>query len=1021
MVLLVACGGADLVLPGEGEPAAIAVVKGDGQSGRVGGALTKPVVARVTDSQDRPVTAARVAFAFTGDAGGATVAPDTATTDGEGQAAFQIVLGTRVGGGTAEVRVPTAGGKRVLSAPLGFDAVSSAANQLLAVAGDGQSAPAGAPLPDPLVVQVTDAFGNPIPGVEITWAADAGSVSPSTSTTGADGLASADRTLGPAAGTQHATASAPGLAGSPATFTHTATPGSATVLERVSGDGQSALAGTSVAQPLVVRVRDAAGNPVAGLAVTWVVGDGEGTLTPQTSPTDLQGLASTRWTLGVTPGTNTATAVVSGGGTAGFSARGNPGVPPGLSLVTPPPDAAERGVGFSRRPVIQLREPDGAVRRRGGVAVSVSLVTGGGTLRGSLTRATGADGRVEFGDLAIEGPPGAYALAFTAAGYTGASSPAIQLARARTTTAILADDPDPSVAGAPVRVRFRVQSPGGTPTGTVRVSADDGTACTASVADGECILSPTAVGNRTLTAAYSGSTEFESSSASQAHVVQAPAPTATATTITADDPDPSEVRQAVTIRFSVTAGAGTLAGAVTVTSSGGESCSATVADGACTLTFTAPGDRTLAAVYAGGAGFAGSSDTEPHTVAVPTLPSLSLRKQPSSTATPGIPFKRHPELQLLDGDGKPLERSGVTVTAALASGSGSLTGTVVGTTDEKGKLKFEDLAISGPPGVYTIGFSADGFTPVTSDPIELRQASSSTSIQSDGPDPSAVGAPVEVQYRVTSEEGTPTGTVTVSSDGGETCSGAVADGGCSIVLLSPGARTLTASYGGDGTFAASAATTSHTVSAPNAPPVAVADAFAGIEDQALVVHPAGVLGNDTDPEGAPLQASVVSGPAHGALALASDGGFTYTPAPDFSGGDGFTYQASDGTLTSAPVEVQLAIAPVNDAPSFLAGPDQSLSAAAGSQTVPGWATAVSPGPADEASQTVAFAVQVVSGAELFTAAPAVAADGTLTYTPSGSAGTARLSVILQDSGGTADGGVDTSPPQTFTITFTESS
>ena len=716
-VLLVGCGGGDLVLPGEGEPAAIQIVQGDSQSGRVGVVLPRPIVARVTDSQDQPVTGARVAFAFTGDASGATVAPDTATTDGGGQATFQIVLGTRVGGAAAEVRVATASGERVLSAPLRFDAVSSDANQLLAVAGDGQSAPGGAALPGPLVVQVTDAFGNPISGVEIAWAADAGSVTPSATVTGADGLVSAARTLGAAAGVQHATASAPGLAGSPVTFTHTATSGSATVLERVSGDGQSALAGTSVAEPLVVRAKDGSGNPVADLAVTWVMGNGGGSLAPETSLTNAQGLASTRWTLGATPGANGATAVVSGVGTVGFTATGNPGTPPVLSLLTAPPETAERGVVFSRRPVIQLRDPDGGVRRLGGVAISVSLVEGGGTLRGGSTRSTSGDGRVEFGDLAIEGPPGAYTLAFTATGYTGVKSGTVQLSRARTTVAILADDPDPSAAGAPVRVRFQVRSLGGTPTGTVRVSADDGTSCGASVDDGECTLAPATVGSRTLTAAYSGTTEFESSSASTGHVVEAPAPTATTTSITSDDPDPSAVGQTVTVRFAVTAQAGAPTGTVTVTASGGGSCTATVAEGTCDLSLLTAGSQVLTAVFAGSESFAGSSDTEPHAVGIPTL---SIRRQPSSTAHPGAPFGHQPELRLLNADGKPLERSGVTVTASLVEGSGSLTGTVALATDDKGQVKFRDLGIDGTRGVYTIQFSADGFTPVTSHSIELR-------------------------------------------------------------------------------------------------------------------------------------------------------------------------------------------------------------------------------------------------------------------------------------------------------------
>jgi Big-like domain-containing protein len=714
--LLVGCGGADLVLPGDGEPAAIQIVQGDEQSGRVGVMLAQPVVARVSDSRARPVSGVRVAFVFTGDPTGATVAPDTAETDGDGQAAFRIVLGSHVGGAAAEVRVAGADGEPALSAPLRFDAVSSDANQLVAVAGDSQSAPAGGTLPSPLVVQVTDAFGNPISGVEISWAADAGSVTPSATVTGADGLVSAERTLGVAAGVQYTTASAPGLAGSPVTFTHRATSGSATVLERVSGDGQSALAGTSVPEPLVVRVKDGSGNPVADLAVTWVIGSGGGSLVPETSRTDGQGRASTRWTLGGTPGTNTATAVVSGVGTVGFTATGNPGTPPALSLVTEPPETARRGVAFSRRPVIQLRDPGGGVRRVAGVAVNVSLA-GAGTLRGTTTRSTGSDGRVEFDDLAIEGPPGAYALAFAATGYSGVSSGTVQLSPAPTTVDILADDPDPSAPGAPVRVRFQVRSPGGTPTGTVRVSADDGTTCGAGVADGACTLAPTAVGSRTLTAAYSGATEFEPSSASTDHVVEAPAQTATTTSITADDPDPSAVGQPVTVRFGVTAATGVPTGTVRVTASGGGSCTATVAQGACDLTPLTEGSQTLTAVYAGSESFAGSSDTEPHVVAVP---SLSLRRQPSSPAHSGDPFRHQPEVQLLNVDGKPLERSGVTVTASLVTGPGSLTGTVAMASDEKGQVRFHDLAIDGAKGVYAIQFSADGFTPVTSDSIELR-------------------------------------------------------------------------------------------------------------------------------------------------------------------------------------------------------------------------------------------------------------------------------------------------------------
>jgi hypothetical protein len=142
-----------------------------------------------------------------------------------------------------------------------------------------------------------------------------------------------------------------------------------------------------------------------------------------------------------------------------------------------------------------------------------------------------------------------------------------------------------------------------------------------------------------------------------------------------------------------------------------------VAQGACDLTLPTEGSQTLTAVYAGSQSFAGSSDTEPHAVGVP---SLSLRRQPSPTADSGKPFRHQPELQLLQADGKPLERSGVTVTASLVPASGSLTGTVARATDSKGRVKFLDLGIDAPPGVYTIQFTADGFTPATSNSIELR-------------------------------------------------------------------------------------------------------------------------------------------------------------------------------------------------------------------------------------------------------------------------------------------------------------
>lgn len=55
----------------------------------------------------------------------------------------------------------------------------------------------------------------------------------------------------------------------------------------------------------------------------------------------------------------------------------------------------------------------------------------------------------------------------------------------------------------------------------------------------------------------------------------------------------------------------------------------------------------------------------------------------------------------------------------------------------------------------------------------------------------------------------------------------------------------------------------------------------------------GTLGA-VDPEGDPLSYRVATGPAHGAVTLGSDGGYTYTPGPGFTGADSFAVTATDG-------------------------------------------------------------------------------------------------------------------------------
>lgn len=157
--------------------------------------------------------------------------------------------------------------------------------------------------------------------------------------------------------------------------------------------------------------------------------------------------------------------------------------------------------------------------------------------------------------------------------------------------------------------------------------------------------------------------------------------------------------------------------------------------------------------------------------------------------------------------------------------------------------------------------------------------------------------------------------------------------------------------------------------------------------------------------------------------IAADGTLTYTPAANAFGtstiavvvrDDGGT--ANGGSDTSLSQTFTITIAPVNDAPTFAVGPDATVSGPA-PRTIPGAATAISAGPG-ESGQTLAFLVSA-SDPSLFAVQPGVAADGTLTFTPAaGKSGTAIITVTLRDDGGTANGGIDTSVSQTFSLTVT---
>lgn len=291
LLLSVACGGDELNLPSEGDPGTIEALAGNDQTGQVGGTLPESLVVRVTDAQGRPVPGQAVVFSPTIDPSG-QLAPDTARTDESGRAASRWRLGTEAGTQLAEARVVDAPGPLKVD----FSAIADPAppDSLTGVGGEGQFGQIGTTLPESLVVVLRDQFGNPIPGADIVWATSNGSVSSNLVTTGSNGQAAVQWTLGLFPGTQQATAAFGSVHGSPVTFTAGATVGPAPRLVVMTQPSSAALAGVPLAQQPELQIQDDLGNPIgqAGIAVTASIAAGGGSLGGTTTvSTDAGGMA----------------------------------------------------------------------------------------------------------------------------------------------------------------------------------------------------------------------------------------------------------------------------------------------------------------------------------------------------------------------------------------------------------------------------------------------------------------------------------------------------------------------------------------------------------------------------------------------------------------------------------------------------------------------------------------------------------------------------------------------------------
>ncbi len=277
-----------------------------------------------------------------------------------------------------------------LAAPvLGCDggsgtAAPAAPVAVLAESGGGQKGRAGRALPVELVVRVVGADGDGVAGVDVTFrpASGSGEVEFGQVKTATGGRASAGAwTLGEAVGAQRLEAIVDGL--SPAVFAAVAT-GAPAAVRIVAGDGQAGMVGQPVRVRPAVRVLDADGAPLEGVAVAFIARNGA--VEGAQAVTSGRGEASPgAWTLGPVAGPQELLAAVPGGGIAGNPATVRAIAAPGppTSMAAAAGDGQEVEAGSPALVAPRVRVDDAYGNGVPGVRVAFAVAKGSGRVTGA--------------------------------------------------------------------------------------------------------------------------------------------------------------------------------------------------------------------------------------------------------------------------------------------------------------------------------------------------------------------------------------------------------------------------------------------------------------------------------------------------------------------------------------------------------------------------------------------------------------------------------------------------------------
>jgi hypothetical protein len=347
------------------KPANLARVGASPLAGVAGSAIGDSVVVRLLATDGLPIAGANVNVVI---AGGGATNDSSFVTDADGRVALRWSLGGVIGTAAQSLTFSSAGVSD-LTLTADVSAALLPASRLV-ITQQPTTAVSGQVFATAVIVQAVDSTG----AVATNFASNIllnvielplnGSIAGPNGIIAVNGISTYASLIPSKVGTYRFTATAAGL--TPDTSDAiVVSAGAPTAIAVQSGNGQSANVGTALTLPIVVRVADAADNPVPNRAVTFAVTSGGGSLTGAVDTTDAAGLATLgSWTLGTTVGAQSITAAVAGVAPVTITATGIALAPViNLSIVS------SNVIGFQRtgQLAVELGQPAPV----GGLVVSV--------------------------------------------------------------------------------------------------------------------------------------------------------------------------------------------------------------------------------------------------------------------------------------------------------------------------------------------------------------------------------------------------------------------------------------------------------------------------------------------------------------------------------------------------------------------------------------------------------------------------------------------------------------------------